>query len=107
MAKTKGPPIEAQAVAALILGQLGHKLVAKLPGARAISGTTDGLRCSGPLRCLCSGIGHLPLAHSLGLHHWDCAGDRDYPSTACLSCCYGDSVGLLLLAGLSGSGEVV
>ncbi len=76
MAKSKGLPVEAQAVAALILGQLGHKLVAKLPGARAISGTTDGLWCPGPLHRLCSGLGHLPLAHSLGLHHRDRAGDR-------------------------------
>jgi len=40
LAKSKGLPIEAQAAAALILVQLGHKLVAELPGARAMAGTT-------------------------------------------------------------------
>jgi hypothetical protein len=40
MTKSKGFPIEAQAAAALMLVQLGHKLVAELPGARAMAGTT-------------------------------------------------------------------
>lgn len=39
MTKSKGLPIEVQAVAAMILIQLAHKLVAELPGAMAIAGT--------------------------------------------------------------------
>ena len=40
MTESKGLPIEVQAAAALILIQLAHKLVAELPGAMTLAGTT-------------------------------------------------------------------
>lgn len=49
MTKSKRVPIETQAAAAMILVQLGHKLVAELPGARAMAGTTVHLMVFGVL----------------------------------------------------------
>jgi hypothetical protein len=40
MTKPRRIPIEIQAACALILIQLAHKLVAELPGARSLAGTT-------------------------------------------------------------------